>query len=70
MPTTFHHRLMTALDNAQKSGAHLLPLHGAIRRALREANMGGAAITSPEALKARVLCFAPHLAEEARRFAA
>lgn len=70
MTTTFHHRLMTALDNAQKGGAHLLPLHVSIRRALRESNMSGKAIATVEELKARVGKFAPYHVEEAAKFAA
>lgn len=66
----FHHRLMTALDNAQKGGAHLLPLHGAIRQALRVSNMHGRCIASPEELGDAVRAFAPWFAEEAARFAA
>lgn len=70
MTTTFHHRLTAALDASQMDGAHLLPLHGAIRRALRESNMAGKAIASAEELAERVGKFAPWLKEEAARFAA
>jgi hypothetical protein len=47
---TFHLRVMSALDTAQMSGAHLLPIHGALRRAMRQANMSGRAFASAEDL--------------------
>jgi hypothetical protein len=41
-PEPFHHKALAALDRAQMGGAHALPLHVAMRRALRAANMRGA----------------------------
>lgn len=56
---TFHHEMMARLDEAQKSGKTLGPLHAAIRRAFREANMRGRAISTPEELAAAIRAFTP-----------
>lgn len=68
--TTFHHRLMTALDNAQKSGAHMTPLHRKLRTALREANMKGKVYTSAEELARAIAPKAWGLPRELKRRAA
>ena len=70
MSAPFHHRLTAALDAAQMDGAHLLPLHGVIRQAMRRANMEGAPVASAEELTQRVARIAPWLKEAAARFAA
>jgi len=54
---TFHHLMMTRLDEAQKAGATLTPMHAAIRRALREANMKGRVFTDAAELAAAVAKF-------------
>lgn len=67
---TFHHRLMALLDEAQKSGATVSPLHAAIRRALREANMKGRQFSSVEDLAHAVAKFSPARRAEVLKVAA
>jgi hypothetical protein len=55
----FHHNLMAALDAATYHGARLTPAHSAVRRALREANMRGAAFGSAQELADAVAKFSP-----------
>lgn len=55
----FHQRMMAALDGAQYAGGTLSPIHSAIRRALREANMGGKQFASPAELADAVGKFSP-----------
>lgn len=55
----FHQRMMGALDAAQYAGGTLSPIHSAIRRALREANMRGAQFASPAELADAVGKFSP-----------
>lgn len=47
---SFHHRMMTRLDEIQKAGRWIEARHAPMRQALRKANMRGAQITSPEQL--------------------
>jgi hypothetical protein len=60
---------MAALDEAQKAGATLSPAHGAIRRAVREANMAGRQFQSAAELVAAVGKFSPWLRSEAAKVA-
>ena len=46
---SFHHQALAELDAAQKAGV-ISPLHYAVRRALREANMRGVVFHSADAL--------------------
>ncbi len=64
---TFHHLMMQRLDEAQKAGAVLTPLHAAIRRALREKNMKGQTFNSVEELAQAIAPKAWGLARELRR---
>jgi hypothetical protein len=60
----FHQTMMARLDDAQKSGAVLSPMHSAIRRALREANMQGRQFHTPDELALTVARYWPGLREQ------